>query len=144
MREIGKVFGVHRIVFTFLVVFALWPWVHFGLTQHYELDPWKYGGWAMYVIPKLDPSVEIASEEATKWAILSKATASPQLRRETRRFISSRRVWGRLASSDALVAQVFRDKPEASAVEIRVRTFALDEGFVVFDEERASFNRPSP
>ena len=40
-----------RALALFVVLFALWPGVHFGLVQSFGLNPWNWFGWAMYTQP---------------------------------------------------------------------------------------------
>lgn len=48
-----------RIVFVLLLAFALWPLVHHALVRSLDLNPWKYGGWAMYTVPVISPEIAL-------------------------------------------------------------------------------------
>ena len=40
-----------RLTAFFILAFALWPAVHYGLVLRFDVDPWKLFGWAMYSVP---------------------------------------------------------------------------------------------
>ena len=48
-----------RLATALLIVFRTWPLVHYQLVRVYRLDPWKFGGWAMYTVVNFLPRVEV-------------------------------------------------------------------------------------
>ncbi len=114
----------HRLVFILLLLFAIWPLVHYGLMQHYQLNPWKYGGWAMYVVPGRNPELGVSVRVRDEWHALE--VEQPALLREANRFAVNRRQQGfRLEPADlgrALLERI----AEAQAVRITVDDFKLD------------------
>ena len=48
-----------RLVAAGLLLFALWPPLHFALVRRYDVDPWKLFGFAMYSVPGTMRTVRI-------------------------------------------------------------------------------------
>ncbi|HSQ00629.1 MAG TPA: hypothetical protein VL049_25680, partial [Candidatus Dormibacteraeota bacterium] len=52
-----------RLVVSVLAVLALWPLAHRALVWRYDLDPWRFFGWAMYCTPRLPVDVSLFAVE---------------------------------------------------------------------------------
>ena len=55
-------------VLALLIAFTLWPAVHLTLVRVYGVNPWKLGGWGMYAVPQLQPSVRVFGLTASSQA----------------------------------------------------------------------------
>jgi hypothetical protein len=111
-----------RVVFSVLCVFALWPLAHRGLVARYDLDPWRFFGWAMYCQPKLPLRVGI---DAWRAGVRLSVPETAALANERRRYLARRAVWGSLLPPDDLAQEVL-DQAAADDVRIEVRRLVLD------------------
>ncbi len=115
-----------RIVVGVVLAHALWPLAHFALTTSFELNPWKFFGWAMYasvpvaVTLELDPIARGPGEQAREHAW------SPVVRKTGDVFTRERKLWGRLIAPDALASAALAERPGIAGVSIRVGRIALD------------------
>jgi hypothetical protein len=115
-----------RIVVGIVLAHALWPFVHFAVRTSFEINPWKFFGWAMYstvpvaVTLELDPIARGPSEQASERAW------SPIVRRVGDVFTRKRKLWGTLIAPDALASAALAERPGIAGVSIRVGRIALD------------------
>jgi len=52
-----------RVVFVALVVLAVWPGVQHVVTDAYQMNHWRFAGWAMYTKPSPMPVLGIYSPD---------------------------------------------------------------------------------
>lgn len=116
-----------RVVLVWLVIFGLWPILHYGLVQHYHLSPWRFFGWAMYCLPKqpVDVDIQVVTDDGSR-----QLRMQPQdralLRREVREFERLREMWGKLLPPDDLAEFFFDRFPAIVAIEVRLEQLVLD------------------
>ena len=92
-----------RITFIALLAFAIWPLVHRGLVARYDITPWKFMGFAMYCMPTVEPLVDVYAHYGERRAAIDPQPAHMRdLRREIMRFVTFRRVWGKLLPPDRI------------------------------------------
>lgn len=120
-----------------LYAFALWPLVHIEAVARYGLDPWRFGGWAMYGVAKRAPEIRIAYEDGRGWRLVDPTRCSRQLAREINRFKRRAEAWGRSAEPQTLGQQVLAEFPAAREVRIQLRLFRLDADAIVRYEKLA-------
>ncbi len=129
-----------RLVFALLVAFALWPLVHRGLVHRYGLDPWKFGGWAMYTVARKDPQVVVQVDDDS--GLRPVLVKSASLRAEMARYPWTRRMLGPGHEPARLGRLGLRQEAKARAIVVDVSDFSLDaEGRVHFDEHRYRYER---
>ncbi len=109
-----------------LCAFALWPLVHIELVSRFAIDPWRFGGWAMYVIPKRPPEVTIAVVDLSGWRLVDPVWASLKLARELNRFKRQQEAWPLMGDPSRLMEQVLAEDPTALEVRVQLRRFRLD------------------
>jgi len=122
-----------RIAAFALVGLALWPLAHRLLVMRFELDPWRYWGFAMYCYPKTDLRVGFTELSDAGPERLAPSALPESVERELRRFRHARRARGSLPP-DA-VAQSLRDaRPDLGDLRIEVRTLRFDVASARFRE----------
>lgn len=138
--------GKQRLVVTVLAVLAVWPLAHRALVWRYDLDPWRFFGWAMYCTPKLPAEVTLFAITGGARTAVPLSSLSREQRRAVHALRKRRAVWGTLASparaGDALLAA----RPDAEAVEVVVEKWYLDPATasIATHVEPYRFSRASP
>ena len=116
-----------RIVAAGLLLFALWPPVHFALVRRYDVDPWKLFGFAMYSVPGAMRTVRIVGIEADgTLRLLDFRAYPPELERRVTAWRTRRSGLGRLASGAPLARALLSERPQWDGVVIAVIDLALD------------------
>ncbi|MBX3024183.1 hypothetical protein KF840_04655 [bacterium] len=115
-----------RLVVAVLAVLAAWPLAHRALVARYDLDPWRFFGWAMYCTPKLPAEVRLFAIERGERVEVPVASLSPPQRRAVDALRDRRAVWGTLASPARAAAALLDARPDAAAVEVVVEKWYLD------------------
>ena len=108
-----------------LSAFAFWPLVHIELVSRFAIDPWRFGGWAMYVVPKRPPEVTIAVVDRLGWRLVDPARGSLQLARELNRFKRQQEAWPHMGGASRLMERVLAENPAALEVRVQLRRFRL-------------------
>jgi hypothetical protein len=114
-----------RAVGIFLLVFAVWPLVQFGLTQRYDVSPWKLFGWAMYCVPGAMKTVRIGALSDAPMRRLDFQAYAPEEQVLADTFRLRRQALGRLASPEALAEGMLELHPDVDGVLIAVLTLRL-------------------
>jgi hypothetical protein len=133
-----------RLTQIFLVLFALWPLVHYGAVVRYGTDPWKLGGWGMYCVPGPMKTLRLVVEsEGGVLEVIDPRSYSPRESRAASKFVEYRRALGWLARPEALVATFFAERPDLESVGVRLVTLKLDpdSARLVVSEEYGHFER---
>jgi hypothetical protein len=128
--------GGARIVYAGLAMFTLWPAVHIGLVERYDLSPWKLAGWGMYSAPRFDLAGMEVYGRASESEEFEKLTApAPELRDEATRFLERYRWLRRLAQPDTFVRLVRERHPQWRDVRVVIYQPSLerDSGMVVMN-----------
>jgi hypothetical protein len=116
-----------RLVQVFILLFALWPLLHFGLVVRYGVDPWKLFGWGMYSVPGAMKSLRLAVEsDQGQLLVIDPETYSTREGRAALRFVEYRRALGRLARPDDLLQVFFEERPELQSIVVGLATLELD------------------
>lgn len=117
-----------RLVIGCLAALAVWPLVHRVLVVRYELDPWRFFGWAMYCTPKMPVRVHLFTIDGGRRERVDIGTLARRQRQAVYALQRRRMVWGRLASPDRVGTALRAAYPEADAVEVEIERWALDPG----------------
>jgi hypothetical protein len=115
-----------RAVGIFLIAFAVWPLVHFSLTQRYDVSPWKLFGWGMYCVPGAMKTVRIMALTEGGMRTLDFQAYTPEERKLVDRFRGNRQALGLLASPEPLAQGMLGLRPEFDGVVIAVLTLSLN------------------
>lgn len=109
-----------------LAVLAVWPLAHRALVVRYDVDPWRFFGWAMYCTPKLPASIALFTIERGQRIQVPVTTLSRDGRRAVYALSRHRCLWGRLASPEAAGRALLAAHPQADSVEVEVHKLYLD------------------
>ena len=112
-----------RVVRGLLLFLAVWPLVHRGLVEVYDISPWRLFGWAMYCRPILSVNVGLVPEDQ---AGPMETVLPAALERETRRFTERRLALGRLADPAPLASAALAQLPRARSVIVVIQHNRLD------------------
>jgi hypothetical protein len=116
-----------RIVYAGLALFTLWPAVHIGLVERYDLSPWKLAGWGMYSTPRFDlAGMEVYGRGSQNEEFEKLTVPTPELREEATRFLERYRWLRRLARPDAFVRLVKEQNPAWREVRVVIYQPTLD------------------
>ena len=116
-----------RIVLVWLMIMAVWPLVHRGLVVTYDISPWRFFGWAMYCVPKLDMRLDINHiHDGQPRELEFAGDFHKEVRHETRRYLNKRRIWGDFHFPDVLAYKIFEQRPEVQILEFVVHHPRLD------------------
>lgn len=119
-----------------LAALVIWPVLHFTMVQKYELNPWKFFGFAMYCSPTLPVRANIEVIEDGKSMSIDPNQLSRAGRGAMRRFVVSRGVLGTFEDPDPVAAWVFHLRPQAEEVRIEVLHAHIDRGTGRIVEDR--------
>lgn len=132
-----------RVVVVLLLVLACWPLVHRALVARYDLNPWKFFGFAMYCVPTLQPQVRLHVDYGGRLETLDdSAPHFAQLRSEVLRFKHQRGIWGDLATPERVAEALFEVLTQAKAVEVEVIDPHLDSKSATIAATRPRYRYP--
>lgn len=132
--------GRRRLVGALLAVFAVWPLVHYELVARYELDPWKFAGWAMYLRPTFLPRVEVFElREGTRVKTPLIGRRLEAAGREAERMRREALYWGALADPEPLALLARRGLATREPIEIVITRFSLDPASARVTASRRSY-----
>jgi hypothetical protein len=108
-----------------IAVVLIWPLIHAVMVRMFDVNSWKFGGWAMY--SRLGPHVEVsiyrgAVSQADK---LDLATMPAAVQSAAREYRDSTSQYGTLVRPDALSTAALNAVP-ARAVVVQRDSFFLD------------------
>ena len=109
-----------------LLFAALWPLVHRVLVARYDLNPWKFGGWAMYTTPTPPLLVALFTKQSAGFAVIDESTLSMVAQQQLKSFREERHALGKLRRPDELARTVLRTRPDLSSVVVIVQRMTLD------------------
>lgn len=106
--------------------FALWPALHHVWIQRTSADPWAFGGWSMYCVPKLEVGVGVVGIRSGQPVALQRGAMPPSVATRIAVFNRARRAMGTMLTPDPIARQILDGVPELDAVQIVVRQSWLD------------------
>ena len=132
-----------RLVVAALAVLAVWPLAHRALVVRYDLDPWRFFGWAMYCTPKLPTDIYLFTVENGVRVPVEPRSLTPAQRRSVYALQHRRSIWGSLASPERVGSAILAAKPDADIVEVVVSKWYLDPAtaHIATREEHHRFKR---
>ena len=123
---------IYGAVISFLLV---WPALHWILVTHFDTDPWKGVGFAMYT---MHHSIEVRVVDVTDEPTDITENLFPRAGMERKRFTRVRRALGDLVQPDELARIVLAKKPEIGTLKVVVIRRRLDRSSV-FNEKRTPY-----
>ncbi len=129
-----------------IVVFvALWPLAHRLLVARYQINPWKFGGFAMYVtyVSSIPGLFQVTS---AGFRPVDPAGLSPEARDAFERFRMRRSAFGRLVDPDEALRVVHADHPELEHAMVVVQRLTLDprDGRIASEKETFAYSAGEP
>ncbi len=128
-----------------LAALTVWPVLHFSLVERFELNPWKFFGFAMYCRPTLPVRTTIeVIEDGRSVAVRIDQMPGP-VRGALRDFSRNRSVLGTFREPEPVADWIFRIRPQADEVRIEVRHARIDPetGLIVEDRYPYAYRRDS-
>lgn len=114
-----------RVVGLGLALFTVWPLAHRALVAAWDVDPWKLGGWAMYVRPRFPAVVEVLALDRPGGRPVPFPFSAADADRVDA-FAERRLTLGELAAPADLAEALFAAHPGLAGLLVRVRTRTLD------------------
>lgn len=118
---------------------GLWPLAHRALVAHYDVNPWKLSGWAMYTVASPPVLVAFFEKGAGGLVPIDETTLPAPLRAELTRFRVERHALGRLRRPDGVAASVLRSRPELPWLVVAVQQMALDPGSALMTSHKNTY-----
>ncbi len=115
-----------RLMFGLLLLLLAWIPLHGWLVRRFELNPWKFSGWAMYTRPQPTVYVRFFDAGGEQLRPLEVAQISDRHRDATTAFLRRRQHLGKLLRPDALVPGVLADNLEVERLAVVVTHEGLD------------------
>lgn len=110
-----------RAVIGMLLVVAFWPLVHRALVARYDLNPWKFFGFAMYCVPTLEPQIRLHVDYGGRIEALDPSPRHfARVRFEIEAFKHDRGIWGDLATPDRIAQALFDVLTRVEGLEVEV------------------------
>ena len=108
-----------------LGVLALWPLVQHLLAVHYDVNPWKLFGMAMYCTPH-SIQLQLWDRTTEPRRELDLAALSLETRQRLQTYRAEREALGRLSRPDKVARQVLAELPETKLLEFKIGVTRLD------------------
>lgn len=127
-----------RLVYLFLVAFALWPLVQHGFVRQYGIDPRGLGGWAMNTAPRIEPKVLLFVVENGRGKKFDDSVVPPDIANRVKNYQLGRGQLGRwVGAPDEIGAQLLARFPrEGVLVIVQLRHVDRTTGRIVVEHEQ--------
>lgn len=124
-----------RIVRVAIGAFLIWPIVHFSLVRLYGADPWRLGGWGMYVVPQLDTFVQARELDGDRESLISPDSLADSSLALLMAYQHRWEALGRLATPDAVARDLLGGRPGVEGVVIATRRWRFQAELAMFSQE---------
>ncbi|MEE2662871.1 MAG: hypothetical protein VX466_09230 [Myxococcota bacterium] len=129
-----------RLAAALLIVFTTWPLVHYQLVRVYRLDPWKFGGWAMYTVVNFLPRVEVFAMRGGERQQLGLGSHDlPASRAASEQLVFDAKFYGELADPEPLARIAASEVGGDVAIEVVITRFFVDRSSARVSATRRSF-----
>jgi hypothetical protein len=112
-----------RIVMVLLVAFTLWPLAHRTMVATFNINPWKFYGWAMFCVPNPKTKIAAFGIKGEENVPLSPTRAD---RVDKAAYNFRRGILGSLTSPDDFAQALLRRHPEVDGVGVVVVQYHVD------------------
>jgi hypothetical protein len=109
-----------RILLAVLALLAVWPLVHMGLVARYEIDPWRFFGFAMYAVPSSYQYVHEVELRDGREVNIHHSWLDEESLAAHLTLMRKRAVLGKFAEPHELAASLLKARPEMSGLKILV------------------------
>lgn len=125
--------GIHRkklAVGALLLALFTWPLVHAGLVYFFDMNPWKFFGWAMYCVPPPGVRIELYEVRGDQLRPLPAAARTHDELEAQREYLKLRVDTGSIHPPDLIARHTFAAYPPVERLRIVVvhEIFDLDVG----------------
>lgn len=124
------------IVAVVLAIASLWPLAHRVIVPIFDLNPWKFSGWAMYTVPSPPPMAFVLKIEA---GTVVPIEYTPLVKRRLDEFRHRRRALGTLQRPTELARSVFEANPGLDEFIILVHKTNLDHKTALITLSKADY-----
>jgi hypothetical protein len=108
-----------------LAFVAVWPLAQMALVAHYDVSPWKLGGWGMYSTPRFHlVGMEVYGRAGD--VEVEMTAPGPAVRAAAGEYLERYRWLRALASRDALVDAIFAEEPTWTSLRLVVSRPDMD------------------
>jgi hypothetical protein len=114
-----------RILLAILATLAVWPLVHMWFVKRYDLDPWRFFGFAMYAVPATYQWVHEIELRDGREVNLHPSKLEPEPMRLHVSLMRQRAVLGDLIEPHKLAEALFAARPELSGVKVLMHRLAV-------------------
>ena len=116
-----------RIVMTVLAFLTLWPAAQFAAVKALDLNPWHWGGWAMYTSVNFLPAIEVFAVRGDSREQLGLGGHGFPASREAReQLVFDVNFYGELADPAPLALAATAETGDGVVIEIVIEQFFLD------------------
>jgi hypothetical protein len=115
-----------RAILALLLIVAVWPLLHRALVAHFDVNPWKLGGFAMYASATPPLKVTVFHGVTEGVVALDERLLPPSVQEQLDRFRIERHALGRLRSADGLGQTILAALPEIDWIVISIQRMTLD------------------
>lgn len=126
-----------RLLLGLLIVITIWPLAHFAVVRTFDLNPWKWFGWAMYTVPSDAINIYVIDDAGQRVPLHA---APPRLRQrlaDTQHQFSTRLLqFGPGPSPDALAQVLFRAFPSHRRLRIYVQHVEMNRQTAMYEQVR--------
>ena len=130
-----------RIIIVFLVAFTLWPLAHRAMVAAFNINPWKFYGWAMFCVPNPKTTVGVFAIKGGESVRLSPTKAD---RVDQSAYNFRRGILGSLTSPNDFARALLRRHPEVDGVGVVVVQYHVDwrTALLIHEREVTVHRRP--
>jgi hypothetical protein len=115
-----------RILGAILVAAAVWPLFLRAAVRRFDVNPWKFGGFAMYTTPTPPILVALLRAVPGGFRALDPRTLPAPVRAQLDRFQMERHALGTLREPDDVARAVLAAQPELPGLVVMVQRMKLD------------------
>ncbi len=107
-----------RILFGILSVLAVWPLLHYVMVETFEMDRWRFCGFAMYATPSTYQWVHIIELRADREVNLHESWFRSETRKLFKEYLKKRSTLGKLAPPHELAEAILAELPDMEGLKI--------------------------
>jgi hypothetical protein len=118
-----------RIFLGVLCAFLFWPFIHYAVVRRWHLDPWRFGGFAMYTRPPSTVTVRFSGRIGDRPLtpdVLRAALGAESSRVDE--LLRRRKLWGDLATPEDVARLALSRLPGLTQLVITLVTIDLEPG----------------
>ena len=128
------------VVHAALILFTVWPAVHIGLVERYDLNPWKLAGWGMYSAPQLACDVRVFCFTPDRVGTYELTTIQPEFDPLLLEFLRRRRSLGELTRPDRFAQSLLDYFPAVDGLSIVVVQPVLNPRSGMIEEKTKAYD----